>query len=90
MEKIEHDSTQYAIIKGVGMIVLANMDDKMTLNQAINAKSYQSGMFTKYHRQSKGYMVPERLRCFISLCNIRRDEFKQAPNRSRYYQPDCY
>ena len=88
MEKIKHESTEYARIEGVGLVVLAN--ERMTLNQAINAKSYQVGLPTRYSRQIKGYLVTEHMKCFISICNCRRHDFKESPNRSRYLQPNCF
>jgi hypothetical protein len=88
MEKITHESTTYARIEGVGLVVLAN--ERMTLNQAINAKSYQGGLPTRYFKQFDGYSVAEHMKCFISICNCRRQDFKDAPNRSQYHQPSCF
>lgn len=90
MEKITHKSTEYARIEGVGMIVLANKDERLTLNQAINVKSYQGGLPTRYSRLKKGYWVAEHMKCFISICKIRKPEYKEAPNWSRYLQPSCF
>lgn len=89
MEKVEHESTVYARIKGVGVVVLAN--ERMTLNEAINAKSYQGGLPTRYSRQvDEGHWVNEHIKCFISICNCRIQEYKESPNRGEFLQPSCF
>ena len=92
MEKIKHESTEYARIEGVGLIRLSG--DRMTLHEAINAKSYQGGLPTRYfQRRNEGDLyctVPIHCRNFISLCHIRRQEFKEMPNRSEYIHPNCF
>jgi len=94
MEKIKTDTKIYARIKGVGVVPIA--DEKMTLNEAINAKSYQGGLPTKYLKQhvlgDTTIYTPEHCRCFISLCDVKRKEFKESPNfkYNGYIQPDCF
>ena len=88
MEKIKHESTTYARVEGVGLVVMAN--ERMTLNEAINAKSYQGGLPTRYSRQFDGYSVAKHMKCFIRLCNCRRQDFKKTPNRTGYLQPSCF
>lgn len=94
MEKIKHESTEYARIDGVGLIRLADPGARMTLNQSINAKSYQRGLPTKYFRviKERDYYVSitEYCRCFLSMCDIRIQEFKEMPNHSGYLQPSCF
>ena len=92
MEKIKHESTEYARIKGVGLIVISGY--RMTLHEAINAKSYQAGLPTRYfQRWNEGDLycsAPIRCRNFISLCHIRIQEFKEMPNHSGWLQPNCF
>jgi hypothetical protein len=90
MKKMQFDGKTYARIIGVGVVVLAPENERLTLHQAINAKSYQGGLPTRYHRTKKGYLVPEEMRCFISLCKIRVPEYTEAPTRSQYQQPSAF
>lgn len=90
MKTYEYDGKEYARIEGVGMVTLAKPHERMTINQAINAKSYQSGLPTKYFRERNGRAVPQYMRCFISLCKIRIVDYMQAPNTSGYSHPNCF
>ena len=83
-----YEGRTYARIKGVGGIVLA--DKRMPVHQAINVRTYQSGLPTKYWRYKNGYLIPENMRCFLSLCSIRIEDYKQAPNPSKDTQPHVF
>jgi hypothetical protein len=92
MKKNKHGDSEYATINGLGSIVIATENNRMTLNQSINAKSHQSGLPTRYSRFIKkdNSFVVEHLRCFIPLCNVKRQEYKDSPNRSGFKQPNCF
>jgi hypothetical protein len=90
MKKMQFDGKTYARIIGVGGVVLANEDERLTLHQAINAKSYQAGLPTRYARLKKGHWHPENMRCFLSLCKIRHKAYTEAPNKTSYQQPSCF
>jgi hypothetical protein len=86
MERIKHESSEFARIEGVGVVKLAQV--RMSLNQSINAKSHQSGLPTKYFRG--GMLRYEYLRCFISLCNVRINEYKESPNMGVFRHPNAF
>lgn len=93
MEKITMpDGNQYARISGVGLIKLCAT--RLPIHEAINARSWQRGLPTRYsrtvERHGSLYSAPEHCRCFISMCAVRRDDYKSSPNRSGYCQPACF
>lgn len=92
MEKVQTKFGVYARIKGISEVVkLAEPNQKMSLNQAINAKSWQRGATTKYAKvYANGVIGPVHVRCFISLCEVRNDRLKQAPNHQGYLVPQNY
>lgn len=46
----------YAKVDGTcGFVLLADTSERMTLNESINAKSYNQGVPTKYNRIRDGY-----------------------------------
>jgi hypothetical protein len=90
MERIKFETLEYARIEGVGLIRLATDFDKMTIHQAINAKSHMGGLPTRYQKNKAGVRGPEHMRAFISICRCAIDMYKSAPNRDGYLLPNCF
>jgi hypothetical protein len=90
MEKIKIEGAIYARIEGVGLIKCAAEGEQMTLNEKINAKSWQAGLPTKYFKYRNGYSAPVHIKCFISLCRIRIEAYKATPNRTGYTQLSAF
>lgn len=80
MKKIENN----ARIQGVGIIALA--ESKLTVHQAINARTYTTGLPTRYIREKKGH---EHMRSFISLCKV-PEQYTSEPNQTGWQQPNVF
>ena len=92
MEKIHYEGGTAARIQGVGIIKLAAESERMTLNQAINAKSWQGGLPTRHIKcwDELGVCGPVHMRCFISLCHVKTARYKESPNFSGWEQPSSF
>lgn len=92
MEKVQTEGAIYARIEGVGLIKFAAESERMTLNQAINAKSWQGGLMTRHIKcwDELGICGPVHMRCFISLCHVRIAAYKEAPNFCGWEQPSAF
>jgi hypothetical protein len=90
MEKVQTEGAIYARIEGVGLVKCAAESERMTLNQKINAKSWQAGLMTRYTKSRNGISVPVHMKCFISLCHVRIADYKEAPNFSGWQQPSAF
>lgn len=78
MKVYDTQPRKIARIRGIGVVTLANLDERMTLHESINAKSWMPGA---------GW---SRCRQFIRLCRIRIESYKQSPNRTGYLHPQCF
>ncbi len=93
MEKVQTEGAIFARIKGVGGVIkLASEGERMTLNQAINAKSWQAGLPTRYIKcwEELGVCGHIDIRCFISICHVTTAAYKEAPNFSGWGYPCAY